>query len=582
MHKSAMFSVVFCSLCFTLCFLFPSLVGCAESTQVSTTDHSSAPGTLQGADAVLVIDVSGSMKQSDPDFLCRSAALNFIDELGHTPGSRAALITFSDTLHEVIPLTSLDSEPEKDELVSRLNELAYTSGDTDIGAAVERAVGLLTEGADAGRAGSIFLLTDGEIDLPAATDEEAAEKESLTRALMAVEQAKAEHIVIHSIALDLSDSIDKNLMNYMADSTGGTSSVVNTASALEGVFRTLSEYSARQSVPETEEEILPEETEAETREAETETEEETETETEAVLFVRTIGSVDGPVHLKGLLPGLCSASLSLSDLFLLEGGTLGAADSIRYTAYPDDSSLLTCSIEDGVMQLTGLKNGTCHIRIFADPAPSQSLPDAGTDTFGNYGGVLYDTTGQEGVPVADTAGGAQLSFLVEVDALIPSPWYLTLIPAFASLAGILFTLLHGRSAACVLSGTLQWYVRGENEKIFGMPPRTMADLADYGSKVKLSELVQDELLTDAPLHKVTISGAQQGILISSKSSHILIAASGGEARSRVEIKQSGQFKIFCETESGRSCVILFYTSENDMKTEPSHGDDSEERTRLLV
>ena len=40
------------------------------------------------------------------------------------------------------------------------------------------------------------LLTDGEIDLPAAENEQEAEKESLTRALIAVEEAKKEGIVI--------------------------------------------------------------------------------------------------------------------------------------------------------------------------------------------------------------------------------------------------------------------------------------------------------------------------------------------------------------------------------------------------
>ena len=110
----------------------------------------------------------------------------------------------------------------------------------------------------------------------------------------------------------------------------------------------------------------------------------------------------------------------------------------------------------------------------------------------------------------------------------------------------------------------------------------MADLSDYGNKVRLSELVQDDLLSDAPLHKVTISGTQQGIRINSKSPYIAIAANGMEAQQRLELSRSGQFKVFCETANGHAAVIASFTAEGEYKAEPSYEDDSGERTRLLV
>ena len=577
MRRSTLFPIVLCVA--SLFCSSPSLPAETESEPVMFQTIAADDPVETGTDAVLVIDVSGSMKQSDPDYLCRSAALEFLEDLGDNSDSRAALITFSDTLQDVVPLAELDQMSDQNEIFSKLNSFSYTSGDTDIGLAMERAVNLLTEDGN-DRARSIFLLTDGEIDLPAASDEEAAEKESLTRALVAVEKAKAAGIVIHCIALDLSGGIDINLMNYMADSTGGTSSVVNCASALKDAFRKLSDYAARQSVPETEAEVIPEETETET---ETEKESETETEEPVRCFVQTIGSVDGPVHLKGLLPGLCSARLTLSDLFRLEGGMSGFTDSIRYTAYPDDNSMLTCSIENDSLLLSGLENGSCTVHVIAEPAGDGTSGIHGEDMFSDYGGILYDGRNEEGTPVWSGSEQAQLSFSVTVDALIPSIWYLALIPAFAALAGILiFFFLHRPDSHANLSGTLQWYVRGENEKIFGMPPRTMADLSDYGNKVRLSELVQDDLLSGAPLHKVTINGTQQGILISSKSPDIAIAATGVEAQRRVELFRSGQFKVLCETGNGHAAVIAFYTADGAYKAEPSYEDDSAERTRLLV
>jgi hypothetical protein len=41
-----------------------------------------------------VIDVSGSMKQSDPNYLSREAALAFVEKLSRTESSRVGLVTF--------------------------------------------------------------------------------------------------------------------------------------------------------------------------------------------------------------------------------------------------------------------------------------------------------------------------------------------------------------------------------------------------------------------------------------------------------------------------------------------------------
>ena len=509
------------------------------------TEQPSSDGS--GTDAVLVIDVSGSMKNSDPDYLCRSAAENFIDELSFTPGSRAALITFSDTLQTVIPLTSLDNGPDREALVNEISSLSYTAGDTDIGTALEKAASFLADDNDS-RAKCIFLLTDGEIDLPAAPDEEAAEKESLTKALMTVEEAKADGIVIHTVALDLSGGMDKNLMHYLADSTGGTANLIDSASALDEVFRLLSLYAARQQPMSAETESEP------LTEAMTEEETETETEEQAAPMVFAIGSVDGPVRLKGLFPNLCSARLRLSDLFRLEGRTSGLQDAIRYTAYPDDNSLLKCTVEDDTLVITGLRNGAARVQVIAEPA------DTGSEM-----------------------NQADLSFTVEVHALIPSLWYLAIIPAAGLIIFLLIRVLSGRrGSASQLSGSLQWFVRGENEKIFGMPGQTMADLSDYGSRVRLSELVSDELLAGVPLEKVIITPWEEGIAITSKNASCLIAASGCAPSRRLELTGSGRFKVFCETGRGKAAIIAMYASDSEYKAEPSFEDDSGERTRLLV
>ncbi len=501
-----------------------------------------------GTDAVLVIDVSGSMVHSDPDYLCKKAALDFIHSLAGEGTSRVALVTFSDTIVTDIPLTVIDSEDASGVVTDAIDQLTYTKGDTDIGTAMQEASRILAEDRNDTRARSIFLLTDGEIDLPQAEDEEAAEKDSLTRALVAVEDAKETGTVIHTITLDLSGGVDTNLMNYMADSTGGTASHVNDPAGLSEVFEKLTEY-ARQQARELylEEAMTETETEAKT-EAETETE--TETESETIPVVHTSGTINGPVKLKGLLPNMCEAELDLNNLFYMEGG-----EDIIYTAYADDESLLDCSVENGILNLTGIQNGTSRVHVYAEPP------------------LLEPGNEQQ----------AMLTFLVSVDAIIPSPLYLLSIPALGLVISLIILLHRRRDTGDIpLSGTLQWYVRGENEKIFGIPGQLYADLSEYGSKVLLSELVQDELVADTDLHKVSICAIEDGIRITSKSRDCLVQAAGSDPERSIELEASGRFKILCETARGQAIIIAFYAFDREIIKEPSYADDSDERTRMLI
>lgn len=586
MRKSVLVSAVLL-LSFLSIFLLPPRTAASPAGKMILPDPSYE---CPGQDAVLVIDVSGSMKQSDPDYLCREAALRFIDELSHSGSSTAGLITFSDSLQTVIPLTKLDQANEQEHLTQQIRSVQYTAGDTDIGAAMEKAIQLLDEAPDApSRPRSIFLLTDGEIDLPCAANEEEAEKQSLTRALIAVEDAREDGIVIHTISLDLAGNMDEKLMNYMADMTGGISSKARSAASLASIFRTLSAFAAKQSQ-------RAQETEADPLQAaamagkETEAETESESEAKQVPVIRTIGSVKGPVQLSGLLPNLCSATLHLSDLFTLDHAPDAASSQLRYTAWTDDTTRLSCNVDGSQLLLHGLKNGTCQITVIAEPlspdspAPVQPLPEDGTLQSLPEDGAL------QSLPVDDAlqslpadAGQGILTFSVEIHALIPSPWYLALIPACILLLLILAVLLRRDPPAREsLSGFLQWYVRGENEKIFGMPSQAGTDLSDYGSKVRLGDLVQDELLAGAALHKVLLTASDSGIRITSKSPSVLIAKAGSQPGSSLLLSGSGRFKVFCDSAGGRAVIIALYTAAAEYKKEPSAMDDSEERTRLLV
>ena len=278
-------------------------------------------------EVVFVLDISGSMFETDPDNQLKRAVADSIRKLSELNG-KVAVIPFSDQIGTEYPLSGVTGS-QVDGACSFIQALSYTRGDTDIGRAARRAVSILQEDAS-GQDRRVILVTDGMIDLPHEQNEEAAEKASLTMALTAAEEAREMGIRFDTIGLGSSGAIDENLLGYLADRTGGSFIRAEDVSYLSGILLTLSTQStqARETVPSSE--LVTEvETEAETEpaallltEAEslyTEKNNQTdgmETETEGAPAI--IGSISGPVRLSGLIPQFCRASVDLETLFSLK------------------------------------------------------------------------------------------------------------------------------------------------------------------------------------------------------------------------------------------------------------------------
>ncbi|MCD7820531.1 MAG: VWA domain-containing protein [Lachnospiraceae bacterium] len=189
-------------------------------------------------DVVLVIDLSGSMKHTDPDKVSLDGACLFIDMMEST-GSRAGVVAFSDELVQVYDLTEINSYADKEAIKNVISSLDF-SGDTDIGTAIEKAVEMLTTASDVGNKKSIIFFTDGNIDLPnASAGEDAAEAESLQKAQNAISTASASGIPIYTIGLNANGNVDTELISTMSSSTGATSNVVTSASELPSIFNSI-------------------------------------------------------------------------------------------------------------------------------------------------------------------------------------------------------------------------------------------------------------------------------------------------------------------------------------------------------
>ena len=190
----------------------------------------------KGLAIMMIIDLSGSMKHTDPNGVALEGAKLFIDML-ETSGSRAGFVAFSDKIERTQDFVTLNSMSDKNSIKAKLGELSYSSGDTDIGAALMEAVGMFKDNNDVGNDKVILLFTDGKIDLPkGAPNEVQAEAVSRSQANSATDIAVHRNIPIYTLGLNADGALDQELISDISYRTAARTFVVENAHQLPDAF----------------------------------------------------------------------------------------------------------------------------------------------------------------------------------------------------------------------------------------------------------------------------------------------------------------------------------------------------------
>lgn len=189
------------------------------------------------ADVRIIIDISGSMKQNDPDNLRRPALdllINLIPE-----GSLAGVWTFGQYVNMLVPHKPVDDAWRKAAAaqVQKVNSVGLY---TNIGGALERAH---QDGGPAqpGYRTNIILLTDGVVDISRAPADNQKEWRRIVDQVLP--SLQGQQVKIHTVAL--SDKADRDLMNALSLSTDGIVAVADDAEDLARIFM----QALSQSVP---------------------------------------------------------------------------------------------------------------------------------------------------------------------------------------------------------------------------------------------------------------------------------------------------------------------------------------------
>ncbi|TXK83838.1 VWA domain-containing protein [Paenibacillus sp. N3.4] len=170
-------------------------------------------------DYVLLLDMSESMNDTDPGKQSIQAAQSLIAKMDSR--KRVALFTFNDETQPIFPLTQLISSGVKDELTSKLRATYEPHGGTDIGKALNAAMEHLKKVGRSGRSAAVILISDGYSDVDTA------------KVLAPYVQ---EQVRVHTIGIDSTQEEGRQLLQRIADETGGTYYDVQHADRITDAF----------------------------------------------------------------------------------------------------------------------------------------------------------------------------------------------------------------------------------------------------------------------------------------------------------------------------------------------------------
>ncbi len=206
-------------------FLYCWLISCALVASLSSANEASLP---KPSDVRVVIDISGSMKKTDPNNL-RKPAVDLIVRL-LPDQSKAGIWTFGQSVNMLMPHRLVDDQwrAEGTGKAKAINSVAMF---TNIGAALETAAADHSAPSTDYRR-HLILLTDGVVDISKEAVVNLNERKRILTELLP--SLKASDYRIHTIAL--SADADQELMKKLSVATDGVFEVAETADELMATF----------------------------------------------------------------------------------------------------------------------------------------------------------------------------------------------------------------------------------------------------------------------------------------------------------------------------------------------------------
>lgn len=199
---------------------------------VAGTHPGFAQTSASNMDAVLVVDVSNSMTQSDKNKVSNEAMKMFVD-MTSMQKNKIGVISYTDKIEREKALLEVNSEQDKNDIKAFIDSLqkgAYT----DISVGVTEAVKILDAGHDPANAPIIVLLADGNNYLNESAGGSQAQSDK--RLQEAVKAAKSKGYPIYTIGLNADGQLNRTTLQQIAAETNGKFFETSTADKLPQIL----------------------------------------------------------------------------------------------------------------------------------------------------------------------------------------------------------------------------------------------------------------------------------------------------------------------------------------------------------
>ena len=193
-------------------------------------------------DVIILVDVSGSMRFTDPDRIVPTALADLIDKLS-PEGSRVGIIGFNGHIQHRIPFMFTDSE-RKAWLRDELSRFVY-AGYTDIGLAFMYAIDMIEDVTELNNPMIIFT-SDGYIQISRLNPRRTARMSyaDVEAALDTLDGV----VPVYTIGMHNPDGIDVPLLEMIALRSGGLSKFTYNTEELPGILAEIFEHHTERSL----------------------------------------------------------------------------------------------------------------------------------------------------------------------------------------------------------------------------------------------------------------------------------------------------------------------------------------------
>ncbi|MCL6572549.1 MAG: VWA domain-containing protein [Bacillus sp. (in: Bacteria)] len=183
-------------------------------------------------EGMLVVDVSNSMKSSDPRNISSEAMKMFID-MASINGDKVGVIAYSDTVmreKSLVKISSLQDKQDLKDFIDSVERYSYT----DLSTGLYEAVKILDASHEKDYLPLIVLLADGNNELDPKKSKTLQQAEDDLN--QAVASAKANGYPIYTIGLNANGMLNKDVLSNVATSTNGKFFEANSPEKLPAIL----------------------------------------------------------------------------------------------------------------------------------------------------------------------------------------------------------------------------------------------------------------------------------------------------------------------------------------------------------